>query len=183
MSGYRKWILIAGLIIGVLLEVTIIPGLNLRITTPHILFLFALYFAYRCGPEYGFGLGLTAGYLKDIFSIGILGSNAFAFAVCGLIMARVSTKFYHEWFLSRFITIFFISLAYTLFYYLFNCFFIAVPGYLDNFTALSLKPAFMTALVASPFFALLDNIFKYTSRINHKGLVLPPLRSGYRFKK
>ena len=175
MSGYRKWFIIAGLIIGLMLEVTIIPCLGLRWFTPHVLFLFALYFSYRKGPEYGFGLGLAAGYLKDIFSIGVMGANAISFAVCAVILAKFSAKFYHEWFLSKFISIFMISLFYSLCYYIFNRFFINMPGYFTVFIDYSFKPALLTALIAPPLFAVLDNIFQYSSRIYHRSLVLPPL--------
>lgn len=182
MSGYRKWVVGLGLIIGVLLEVTIIPTFGFCVAELHLLLLFALYFGYRLGPEYGFGLGLAAGYLKDIFSIGVIGANAFSFSLCGLMLAKLSTRFYQEWFLSKFISVFFMSLLYSLIYYLFTSLFINLPGFLSTFKEFSLKPALLTAFIASPLFAVLDNTFKYSSRFYQRNIVLPPIKSIHNFR-
>lgn len=183
MSGYKKWVIGVGLLVGILLQVTIIPALSFWGAGPQFLFLFALYFGYRSGPRYGFGLGLAAGYLQDIFSMGVIGAHAFSFSICGFILAWISTRVYQGWFLTKFITIFLVSLMSSLLYYLFTGLFVNLPGYFSNFKEFSLKPSLLTALIAPPIFFLLDNIFKYAPKFYYKSTVSSPVKYIPRFRE
>ena len=122
-------------------------------------FLIALvFFSLEEDLRFGLVLGLALGLLKDIFSAGVLGLNAFAFGLCGLITARY-TKFIHkEGIFSQFIVVFCSSIFVGLLYYFLSVF-TELPVSKDLFKVIILPASVYTGVIALPLFWLLRKLF------------------------
>ncbi len=122
-------------------------------------FLIALvFFSLEKNLRFGLLLGLILGLLKDIFSGGILGLNAFAFGLCGLIAGRYAKFIYKEGIFSQFIIVFCSSIFVGLLYYLLSIF-TELPVSKDLFKVIILPVSAYTGVVALPIFWLLRRLF------------------------
>jgi len=87
------------------LEITLFDKLRILGVRPELLLVATLFFGFHYGPGRGAEAGCISGVLKDIFSSGPFGINAFAFLFIGFFAGLLKDKLFKD----NFVTQFFLS--------------------------------------------------------------------------
>ncbi|MBN1526729.1 MAG: rod shape-determining protein MreD [Candidatus Omnitrophica bacterium] len=86
---------------------------------PDLVLVFVIFFSVFLGGGRGLETGVVAGFMKDIFSVDVFGTNALVLGVTGLAAGYLSAKFFREskrthFFLTFFFALFSMALTWSL---------------------------------------------------------------------
>lgn len=155
--GY-SWLILT-ILSFLILQVSILPLVEVRGIRPDLLLIAIVFFSLRLGPTRGLVLGLITGFLKDCLGNGLFGGYAFCFALLGLIVGYNGKVLYRESPYTQVVVTFLAScLAYFL-YYLLVKLYQAMPPMTDSFRWVILPASIYTAVVCLPVFFLLQKIW------------------------
>ena len=92
------------------IHLTVLNYIKILGAVPDILLLFVVFFGLFLGPRMGFESGLAAGFLEDIFSVGIFWVNTLIFGAVGLLAGVTKMKFFKESKLTQALLVFTITI-------------------------------------------------------------------------
>ena len=84
------------LVVGLLIQLTILNLFTLQGLKPDLMFILVLVFALLKGAEEGAIVGFFSGLLQDIFSVGLLGVHALTKTVTGFICGILRERIFAE---------------------------------------------------------------------------------------
>lgn len=150
-----KFIFIAGLLL--ILQITIFNDFKVFGIKPDLLLILTIFFSLYGGAIFGLSAGISAGFLKDVFSVSSLGINTFSFAIIGISFAVFKNRLFRESIFTQFILIITSCLLMAIVYNL------ASSSGLDYPAPIFLKTCFLISIYTSiwcPFvFFFLRRIF------------------------
>ena len=162
MSGAKVIALVLAIFIFLVLEVVCLDKIEIRGIKPDLLLIALIFFSLRKNLMFGLKLGLVLGFLKGVFTAGLLGINMFAFGLCGLIIGKYFKFIYREGILIQLAVAFLLSLFTNLVYYIVSLFFNILPNMVSPFKNVILPSGIYTVIFAFPVFLLLQKLFYET---------------------
>lgn len=144
----------------IILQVSILPLVEIRGIRPDLLLIAVVFFSLQLGPTHGLVLGIIAGFLKDCLGNGLFGGYAFCFALLGLIVGYNGKVLYRESPYTQVVVTFLASCLAFFLYYLLVRLYRAMPPMTDSFRWVILPASLYTAVISLPAFFLLQRIFK-----------------------
>jgi len=84
------------IVVALLIQLTLINSITILGLKPDLIMIVVVVFSLMKGEKEGTISGFASGLLQDIFSIGLLGINAFAKTVIGFTCGLLKEKVFHE---------------------------------------------------------------------------------------
>ena len=100
------------------LETALFNRLRIFGTKPELLLVATIFFGFYFGRFRGMEVGAVAGLLKDVFTIGAFGVNAFLFLTAGFIAGAIKDKVFKETFIMQFFFSFLAALFFSSIFFL-----------------------------------------------------------------
>jgi len=123
---------------------------------PDLVLIIVVYWALKKGPSSGWFIGMSGGFMIDLFSSGMLGLHTLALATVGLLVAFFSNPLYQTHLSTRVVMVGISSVSYSIFYYLLLLIFAAPPSWSYLWKAVLIPSAWQTILVAPLWLWLID---------------------------
>lgn len=154
-----SWLILT-ILTFLILQVSILPLIELRGIRPDLLLIAIVFFSLQLGPTHGLGLGIVTGFLKDCLGNGIFGGYAFCFGLLGLIVGYNGKVLYRESPYTQVVVTFLTSCLAFFLYHSLAKLYQAMPPMKDSLRWVILPASMYTAVVSLPVFFLLQRIFK-----------------------
>ncbi|NLT95618.1 MAG: rod shape-determining protein MreD [Clostridia bacterium] len=107
-------------LIGLVLETTLFNELIVAGVKPDLILIIVILYALFNGPRQGAFVGLTLGFLEDLFQAKYFGLNAATKFITGLLAGFLEKRMYKDNFFVPVLVLFTGSLVHTLLYFLFS---------------------------------------------------------------
>lgn len=142
------------LLIGIILQLFIIPYFAIYDIIPDLITIIVIHSSFYFGQMYGTGFGFVSGFVFDVVSGGMIGSGMFAKTLTGFISGFFQVSYFTETdmhFIRYLMTILFCSSIDSFFYSLFGSTEIKL-NLISIFFNSSLLPGLYTTVLAIPFY-------------------------------
>ena len=157
----KSWILFLTIFLVGIIQSTALNYLSALGAKPDFLLIAVIFFTLYFGKNTGVKTAIFGGLFKDVTSTAIFGSNAFAFCLCVLFLARYGRHFYKQ---RIFTQVLLCGLLYyiTTFLILFINYGISKGIYaqLSSYPWMIFKAAIYTGFISPLLFFILSRIFK-----------------------
>jgi rod shape-determining protein MreD len=97
------------LFLFVAIEVSVLDWAQISGAKPDLVLILVMFAGLFLGPSRGLETGIAGGILKDLFSAGLFGMNAFVFGLTGFLIGVLNNSFFRESDMNRFFLVFIAS--------------------------------------------------------------------------
>ena len=155
----RNLVWIPVFIIFAILQSTALNYMKIGGVKPDILLLAVAFYALSCGvPEFGLGIGVLGGLLRDLSSGGTFAVGALCFSILGMIFGCLGRRVYIESFFIQFLVSFGAAVFTSILYYLISTIFRNMPPLWGSLRFAILPASVYTALISPIVFRVLKSI-------------------------
>lgn len=152
------------LIAAFFLHLTVLNYIKVFGAAPDIMLICVVFFSLFLGGSAGLEIGFIAGLMKDVAAFDFFGINTFVFAVTGLAVGAMNTKFFRESVVTQslfvlFSTIFSMSLHFAIVSFISKY---VELEYFEYFTCSVIPVSIYTSLVSIPIFSKLISVYGLT---------------------